>query len=49
MGLNALESALLSDGGVSGGMRLARLVLRPGTAREVVLSNWQPCLALGLS
>ena len=49
MGLGILVLVSLFDEGVSGGMRLARLVLRPGTAREVVLSNWQPCLALGLS
>jgi len=47
MGLVVSELALLSNGGVSGGMRLARPVLWFRIVRAGVLSDWQPCSVLG--
>ena len=46
MGLIVSELAWLSDGGVSGEMRLARLVLRFRIAKVGALSDWQLCLTL---
>ncbi len=43
MGLGVSGLALLSDGGVLGGMRLAKLFLGGGIVTEVALFGWLFC------